>query len=121
MTFRISVTSEGIVEVEFFGATTFSDRAAALDALGEAGELPKPLRLLVNFLGAELRSQDDAGRLDFIAKAITHPILENSRAALVGVSHADAHPSETAGVIRLIKVRSFEARDQAMRWLLGEV
>ena len=121
MAYRVSVTPEGIIEVEYFGATTFADRTAALDALGEAGELPSPKRILVNFLDADLRSsEDDAGRLDFIAKAITHPVLGNSKVALVGVSHADAHPAETAGIIRLIKVRWFEGREQAVGWLLGD-
>lgn len=120
MTYRISVTPENIVEVEYYGATTYVDRAEALDALSAVNELPSPKRILVNFLGANLMCRDDASRLDFIAKAITHPVLENSKVALVGVSHADAHPAETAGIIRLIKVRSFEQREQATRWLLGD-
>lgn len=121
MTYRVSVTPEDIVEVEYFGATTYADRAEALDTLGALSELPTPKRILVNFLGANVVARNDSGRLDFIAKAITHPVLENSKVALVGVSHADAHPAETAGIVRLIKVRSFEQREQAVRWLLGDV
>ena len=118
MTYKLSITPESVAEVEYFGVTTYADRAQALDELGALTVLPSPRRFLVNFLGATVVTGDDPGRLDFISKAITHPVLEHSRVALVGVSHADAHPAETAGIIRLIKVRSFERREQAMAWLL---
>lgn len=120
MTFRVSVTSENIIEVEYFGVTTYADRGQALDALAAVNVLPAPKRVLVNFLGANVSDRDDPGRLDFIAKAITHPVLDNTKVALVGLSRTEAHPAETAGVVRLIKVRAFKGRDEAVRWLLGE-
>lgn len=120
MTFRVSVTSENIIEVEYFGVTTYADRGQALDALAAVNVLPAPKRVLVNFLGANVVDRDDARRLDFIAKAVAHPVLDNTEVALVGLSHTEAHPAETAGVVRLIKVRAFKGRDEAVRWLLGE-
>jgi hypothetical protein len=118
VTYKVELAPEGVVEVEYFGTTTYADRAEALDSLEILNEMRGPKRVLVNFLGAQVVGDDDAGRLDFIAKAITHPLLANCRIALVGIAHADAHPAETAGIIRLIKVRTFEQREQALAWLL---
>lgn len=118
MTHRLEVTPDGILEVEYFGATTFADRASALDALGvDTG--PGTKRILVNFLGAQIVPGDDGSRLDFIAKAITHPQLENCRVAMVGIPAVAAHPAQTAGLIRQIKVRTFDDRQQAIDWLLA--
>ena len=118
MTHRLEVTPEGILEVEYFGTTTFADRASALDALSvDTG--PGTKRVLVNVLGAQVVGGDDGSRLDFIAKAITHPLLENCRVAMLGIPAADAHASQTAGLIRQIKVRTFDDRAEAVAWLLA--
>lgn len=120
MTHQVSLIREGIIEVEYFGTTSYLDRAQALDALNIDTARPGTKRVLVNFLGANVVGDDDGARLDFIAKAITHPLLENCCVALVGLAHIHAYPAETAGIIRQIKVRTFERRDDAILWLLGD-
>ena len=119
MTHKIGLTAEGIIEVEYFGITTYSDRARALDALELDVQRPDSKKILVNFVGANIVNGDDAERLDFLAKAVIHPSLEGSMVALVGLTRANAHPAETAGIIRQIQVRVFERRDDALSWLRG--
>lgn len=103
----------------YFGEVSYAERALAIDDAAAARVIVDGCRLLVDFSCASVVERPDGERMDYIAKAITHPGLAHCKVALLDLSHADAQAAETVGIMRRIQIRRFAHRDEAIRWLLA--
>ena len=110
------------LEVEHFGAVSYTDRLAALDAVAEASSLSGPVPLLINLTEAFLTDdlQRD-NRVYYMAKVICHKFFDGRKVAMAGVTQAQAGPAMIAGAVRETEFRVFEDRESAVQWLTQPV
>jgi len=109
---------EGWIELRYTGVVDYAARMAALDEVaglvGESGVR----RILADYTQATLGGAgDNAGRQDYLSKAISTAMLEEADVALIGLPPEHARAAELAGVVRNMRVRHFEDAASALAWL----
>jgi hypothetical protein len=116
---HIVTMREGWIELRYTGVVDYAARMAALDAVatlvGESGIR----RILADYTRATFGDAgDSAGRQDYMSKAITAATLKEADVALIGLPPEHARAAELAGVVRNMRVRSFEDAASALAWLM---
>ena len=119
MGFNIAVCEGPILEVRYSGPVTYAERLEALVTAGPMLGAHAITRVLVDFSAATLQDHDQPARVDFVAKAINLPSLDGCRVALLCLPAGFAEPTLTAGFVRGMSIRRFDARSDAVTWLHG--
>ena len=118
MAYKLSLPREHeILELTYTGPVTYRERLDALEDMSSILEATSVRNILVNFMNAQLLVNDDAGRVDFIARSAVSPTLNDCRVAMLGLSREDGRSTQTTAQIRKLELAFFDDREEAITWL----
>ena len=117
---HIVTIREGWIELRYTGVVDYVARMAALDDVAAVVRDSGIRRILADYTQATMGDAgDSASRQDYLSKAISAAPLENAEVALIGLPPEHARAAELAGVVRNMRVRSFDDAASALAWLLS--
>ena len=112
------VLRDGWIELRYTGVVDYAARMAALDDTAALVRDSGVRRILADYTQATLGDAgDNAGRQDYLSKAISAAPLEEADVALIGLPPNHARAAELAGVVRNMRVRHFDDAASALAWL----
>ena len=108
-----------ILDVQFDGPLSFSDRSEALANVRPLMQRQPISRILVDFSDASLDRDEKPGAAgDFTTQLAGMPFPAGTSIAYVGATRAAADPVEWLANAIGLRVRRFYKREEALAWLM---
>ena len=108
-----------ILDVQFDGPLSFSDRSDALASVRPLIQRHPIRRILVDFSEASINRDEKPGAAgDFTTELARMPFPAGTSIAYVGATRAAADPVEWLAHAIGLRVRRFDKREEALAWLM---
>jgi hypothetical protein len=112
---------DGWIELRYSGVVDYAARMAAVDTVSALVRDSGVRRILADYTQATPgNAADQAGRQDYLSKAISAEPLQDAVVALIGLDAENARAAELAGAVRNMQVRHFADEASALAWLQPE-